>query len=127
MGINWHEWHRAYDHPESPLSLRLRIVQQLIREAFDATPAGRIRIVSMCAGQARDLAGVLADHPRAGDVRGRVVELDPDLAAGARERLPETVEVVVGDAGLAAMYEDAVPADVVLVCGVFGNVSDTDI
>lgn len=126
MGIDWHEWHRAYDDPASPLAQRLALVQRCTRDALDAAPAGRLRVISMCAGQARDLAGVL-DHPRAADLRGTVVELDPDLAADARERLPGTIEVVVGDAGLGDMYESMVPADVVLVCGVFGNISDDDI
>lgn len=126
MGMDWHEWHRAYEDPASPLAQRLVLVQQCIREALDASPPGRLRIISMCAGQARDVAGVL-DHARAADIRGTVVELDPDLAADARDGLPETIEVVVADAGLADMYEHSVPAQVVLVCGVFGNISDDDI
>jgi hypothetical protein len=124
--MDWHEWHRAYDDPESPLGQRLVLVQGCIRAALDALPPGRIRVASMCAGQARDLAGIV-DHPRADDLRGAVVELDPDLAAAARDSLPPTIDVVVGDAGLADMYELAVPADVMLVCGVFGNISDDDI
>jgi hypothetical protein len=55
------------------------------------------------------------------------VELDPDLAATARDNAPPTIDVVVGDAGLTDMYEGAVPADLVLVTGVFGNVSDDGI
>ncbi len=126
MGMDWHEWHRAYDRPDSPLAQRLAIVQRLIRDALDAAPPGPIRVLSMCAGEARDLAGVLADHPRRADVYGRAVELDPELAARAAEHLPPTVEVVVGDAGISDVYEGASPADVVLACGVFGNISDDD-
>jgi hypothetical protein len=33
-------------------------------------------VISLCAGQGRDLLGVLADHPRREDVRARLVELD---------------------------------------------------
>jgi hypothetical protein len=80
----------------------------------------------MCAGQGRDLLGVLADHPRAGDVRGRLVELDPELAAVARASAPAGIEVLCGDAGLASAYAGAVPADLLLVCGVFGNITDGD-
>jgi hypothetical protein len=127
MARDWQQWHRAYDAPDSPLSQRLAAVQGYIRSVLDTAPPGPIRVVSMCAGEGRDLLGVLADHPRAGDVHGRLVELDPDLAAIAFEHAPPTVEVVVGDAGITDVYEGAVPADLVLACGVFGNVSDADV
>ena len=37
------------------------------------------------------------------------------------------VDVVTGDASITSAYAGAVPADIVLVCGVFGNVSDDDV
>jgi hypothetical protein len=37
------------------------------------------------------------------------------------------VRIVEGDAALSRWYADDVPADLVLVCGVFGNVSGADI
>lgn len=37
------------------------------------------------------------------------------------------VQVVVGDASITDAYNGAVPADLVLVCGVFGNISAPDI
>jgi hypothetical protein len=42
----------------------------------------------MCAGEGRDLLEVLADHPRSGDVGGRLVELNPELAGRAAARAP---------------------------------------
>jgi hypothetical protein len=64
-------------------------------------------------------------------VRGRLVELDSELAAAAREGVKaaglEQLEVVVGDAGSTDSYLGAVPADLVLACGVFGNISDRDV
>jgi hypothetical protein len=126
MAHDWHEWHRAYDQPGSPLWQRLETVRACIGEALTAAPTGPIQVLSMCAGQARDLLGVLADHARAGDVHGRLVELDPDLAADARDDAPARIDVLVADAGLSDAYEGAVPADVVLVCGVFGNISAED-
>jgi len=36
------------------------------------------------------------------------------------------VEVLGADAGTTSSYRAAVPADLVLVCGVFGNVTDAD-
>jgi hypothetical protein len=126
MPRDWHEWHRAYDRPDSPLSRRLRVVQESIRNALDLAPPGDIRVISMAAGEARDILGVLEDHPRRDDVSGRIVELDPELAAIARAGAPAGIEVFVGDAGLAASYAGVAPADLVLVCGVFGNITDDD-
>jgi hypothetical protein len=126
MTHDWHDWHQAYDHDGSPLARRLAVVQQCIASALDAAPPGPIRIVSMCAGEGRDLLGVLEDHPRRVDVRGRMVELDPALASTARLRAPEGIEVLCADAGTTSSYGGAVPADLVLVCGVFGNITDVD-
>ncbi|MFE7268619.1 hypothetical protein ACFU9B_42760 [Streptomyces sp. NPDC057592] len=39
----------------------------------------------------------------------------------------DQVEVVTGDASLIDQYRDMIPADLVLVCGVFGNITDSDI
>jgi hypothetical protein len=39
----------------------------------------------------------------------------------------DQIEVVVADAAALENYTGAVPADLVLVCGVFGNISDDDI
>jgi len=127
MAPDWQAWHREYDAPGSRLASRLRAVQGFIRAAIDRAPPGPIRAISVCAGEGRDLLGVLADHPRASDVVARLVELDPELAAKARSGAPPGVEVVCGDASTANAYRGAVPADLVLVCGVFGNVPDDDV
>jgi hypothetical protein len=125
----WVEWHRGYENGQA-LGLRLAVVQDLIRSALDGRPPGPIRIISMCAGDGRDLLGVLPGHPRNADVRARLVELDPELAARARARaagVAARIEVVNDDASTTTAYEGAVPADIVLVCGVFGNITDDDV
>ncbi len=126
----WIEWHRRYD-VEAGLAARLRLVQEEIRQAIDRCPAGPITVVSLCAGDGRDLLGALRDHPRRRDVRARLVELDPELAGRGRARAAELgldgVELRVADAGETTAYAGAVPADVVLACGVFGNISDEDV
>lgn len=126
---NWVTWHAAYDEPDSGLNQRLACVQRRIRQALDTAPAGPLKAISLCAGQGRDLLGVLADHPRAADVSARLVELDPDLAAYARRTATglSGVEVVTGDAAVTSAYEGFVPADLVVACGIFGNISDADI
>jgi hypothetical protein len=122
------QWHEQYENPESNVARRLVVVQERLREALDAAAPGPIRVVSLCGGEGRDLFGALEGHPRRADVRARLVELDPRLAARARRRVDGTaVEVREGDAGHTAAYAGAVPADIVLLCGVFGNISDDDI
>jgi hypothetical protein len=129
--MDWVKWHADYDRAGSPLARRLRIIQEQIRVTLDACPPGQLKVLSLCAGQGRDLLDVLADHPRRGDVRARLVELDTRNAALAAEAARSAglgqVEVVVGDAALTDRYRGMVPADLVLVCGVFGNVTDEDI
>ena len=88
-------------------------------------------LVSLCAGQGHDVIGVLPDHPRRDDVRAVLVESDARNVVLARRAaavkgLPG-VEVRQADAGLVAGFADVLPADVLLLCGIFGNVSDRDI
>jgi hypothetical protein len=125
----WAAWHRDYDEPGSPHARRLAEVQARVSDALAACPPGPIRILSLCAGEGRDLLGVLPDHPRRDDVRARLIELDPANVTVAREHAAAfaSVEVVCGDAGDTSSYVGAVPADIVMVCGVFGNISDADI
>jgi hypothetical protein len=129
--VDWRRWHEDYDDPDSALSRRLAAVQRHVRLALDRAPTGPLRAISLCAGQGRDLLDVLADHPRRDDVTAGLVELDPELAASARERARglglDQVEVITGDASLTDQYDGLTPADLVLVCGVFGNISDEDI
>lgn len=131
MGRDWKQWHDAYADPDSSLSQRLAAVQRLVAQALDVAPAGPLRLISMCAGEGRDVLGVLPHHLRRDDVRARLVELDPDLAGRARAAANAAglaqVEVVAGDAGSVDAYAGMTPADVVLVCGVFGNITDADI
>ena len=128
---DWLDWHGRYGDPHTGLPERLTVVQGFIREALDRQPAGEVAIVSACAGQGRDLLPVLAGHPRRERVRARLIELDPRNAgfarAFARNAELDRVEVVTSDASETNAYLGAVPADLVLMCGVFGNVSDEDV
>ncbi len=130
-GRDWHKWHDAYDEPGSSLAQRLLVVRARIVDALDAAPPGPLRAISMCAGQGRDLIPVLASHPRGREVTARLVELDPVLATTARRAAAAAglpgVEVRTGDASLTGAYAGLVPADLVLACGVFGNITDADV
>ena len=127
---DWVAWHRAYDDPTSRLSKRLLFVQEHLRRAIDATP-GPLRIISMCAGEGRDVIGVLAEHPRRAEIAAHLVEIDPGIAAAARAAARsaglDRVDVVEADAAVTDSYEDAVPADIILACGIFGNIPDNDV
>jgi hypothetical protein len=124
----WQRWHDDYADPSSALSQRLAVVQAAIRQDLDSRKQGPIRLLSMCAGQGHDVIGALHDHPRRDDVRGLLVELDAANVAAAREHVGGLhLEAHEADAGSTSAYADAVPADLLLVCGVFGNIPDEDI
>ena len=126
----WARWHDDYERPDSNLSRRLSVVQRRLGEAIDGA-AGPRRLISVCAGQGRDAIGVLAEHPRRSDVTALLVELDEHNVAVARGLAADAgldrVEVIRADASLTAVYRDAVPTDVLLLCGIFGNVSEQDV
>lgn len=128
---DWVEWHSDYDNPASLLRRRLELVQGHLRAELDHAATGRIRLVSLCAGQGRDVIGVLSGHPRGGDVSARLVELDERNVAAARQAADaaglDGVEVLQADAGTTDACVGAVPAQIVVVCGVFGNITTTDI
>jgi hypothetical protein len=126
---DWVEWHQKYDDEGSLHQLRLVVVRDCILEVLDRT-AGNLDVVSMCAGQGRDLIGALAHHPSRARVSARLVELDPRNAAIAHQEACAVgltnVGVVVADAGVTNAYLGAVPAHLILVCGVFGNIDAAD-
>ena len=128
MSRDWHAWHAEYDDPGSSLSRRLDVVRaQLTSLLTDA--AEPVRLLSLCAGDGRDTVPVLASTPAR--VTAVLVELDPELAdtarASAHARGLRDVEVRTADAGTTSSCADAVPADVLMACGIFGNVTDADV
>lgn len=130
MARDWVAWHRDYE-ADTPLARRLAIVQQEVDRALDERANTSIRVLSLCSGEGRDLIAPLSRRAPARHVTGRLVELDAALARRARSSITTAgltgLEVVEGDAGTTASFASAVPADLVLVCGVFGNISDADI
>jgi hypothetical protein len=90
-----------------------------------------MRLISLCAGQGRDVFGVLPNHPRRGDVTAVLVELDRRNIEAARTSAARTgltqVEIIEGDAAISDVCAAFVPADIVLACGIFGNITDPDL
>jgi hypothetical protein len=129
--VDWRAWHSGYEDPDSELGRRLALVRAQLRTALDLAPPGPIRLISVCAGQGHDAIGVLSEHPRGGEVTARLVELDAQNVAraqgAARAAGLDAVEAIAADASMTDAYLGAVPADVVLVCGVFGNLAAADV
>jgi len=127
---DWGDWHLKYDDPATGHPQRLAIVVEQITAALDRAGPGPIRVLSLCAGDGRDLVTAATGHPRASDLTGGLVELDAELAAAARELvapLGSRLEVRAADAGDPAVWADVVPVDLLLLCGIFGNVPDADV
>ncbi len=127
---NWSEWHAAYARPDSGLRDRLAAVRTQINRRLDMTAPGPVRVVSACSGDGRDLLGVLGRRSDADRVTALLVEHDAGLASRAREAATTSsacVEVRQADAAQSDVYSDAVPANLVLLCGIFGNINDADV
>jgi hypothetical protein len=73
----------------------------------------------------------LPAHPRGRDVSATLVEADTENARLAREAADDAglseVRVREADASVVANFADALPVDVLLLAGIFGNVSYADI
>ena len=124
------KWHEAYDDPDSDLTWRLNQAQTYIRQALDRL-TGPVTVLSLCAGDGRDVLQVLADRDDSSRVHSTLIELHPILAQRARKFAAESgltgVKVRIQDAGNTAAYAGSVPADLVIMMGIFGNISDDDI
>ena len=130
MTDEWVEWHKGYGK-DTNQARRLAVVQDKIRQALNQAAPGPIQVISMCAGDGRDLSGALQGHPRSRDVRARLVEFDGELTKAGRDRFSQIdapgVDFLVGDASNTDAYAGMVPSKIVLACGVFGNITDEDV
>jgi hypothetical protein len=128
---DWLAWHSPYLDPSSSLSRRLGIIQEHITDWLNQRPGVPLTAVSICAGQGHDLIGVLAHRADAHRVHATLLEYDERNVAAARAAAETAglADVLVrqADAGDPAAYRGAVPADLVLLAGVFGNIDDADI
>ncbi len=126
---DWVAWHRSYADASSPLSRRLTLVRRRIGETLDgAVGTEPIRILSLCAGDGRDVLPELAARPSLQHAT-TLVELDDQLADVARTSASphDGIEVRQDDAGDMATFVDVLPVDLLLLCGIFGNISIADI
>src|SRR3954451_21045042 len=87
MITDWRAWHDDYNDPDSSLSRRLRVVQRYLERGLSEVPAeadGHRRLISLCAGDGRDVLPVLARHDQGHTVHAVLTELDPELGEKAR-------------------------------------------
>ncbi|MEU4771091.1 SAM-dependent methyltransferase [Micromonospora sp. NPDC023644] len=128
---DWQAWHEPYADANSPLSRRLRLVRRHIASWLDERSDERLTVVSACAGQGHDLIGVLATRPDARRLHATLLEYDAGNVAAARAAADRAglshLVIRQADAGRFSSYAGAVPADLVLMVGVFGNISDADV
>jgi len=131
MNLNWNDWYKHYDSLPS-LQERLRIVCELVVAALDDCPPGPIQIVSICAGDGRDLIHALENHPRRADVTALLIDSNAESIARGKTSaeaagLGKQLRFVEGDATLAKNYAGAVPADIVLLSGFLGHLRHEDV
>jgi amino acid adenylation domain-containing protein len=129
--MDWSEWHRQYDSFPN-LEARLQIVREQIAATLDDCPAGPIRIVSICAGDGRDLIGALQNHRRRNDVAAALLDTEEESLARGRKTaaaagLQPQLRFINADATRATNYAGLVPADLVLLSGFLGHLRHGDI
>jgi hypothetical protein len=127
---DWQAWHTEYGDPDSALNQRLLVIQSVITDWLDGRSAPA-DILSLCAGDGRDVLDVLMGRPDASRVAVTLVELDPGLAQLAHDRAHLAgltgVEIRCADAGSTTTFADRLPVDLLILAGVFGNISNRDI
>jgi SAM-dependent methyltransferase len=131
LGVGvWSGWPEKV-YQEDRYQQRLSAVRAHLAECLGMAERGPVRIVSMCAGDGRDVIDVVGAHQRQTDVNAWLVELDRSSVATGERRaaaagLESRVRFLNADATVYCTYQGIAPADVVLVCGVWGHVPDTD-
>ena len=124
---DWLSWHEAYDDPSGSLARRLEVVKGRLTQALDGVTGRDPVLLSLCAGDGRDVLGVLSARTATPQVATAVlIERERTLALRAREAAAawglRSVQVRCGDAGDPASFSDVLPVDVLLLCGIFGNI-----
>ncbi len=129
--MDWKAWHTRYQ-TDTELQARLELVKASINEALLALPAGKITVLSLCSGDARDIIEVLPTHARCPDVSGWLLESNASLVHDAqqailRHGLEASLFPCVADATDAKSYATIPPAHLLVLAGVFGSVDNDEI
>jgi hypothetical protein len=86
---DWMAWHEAYDDPSSSLARRLGVVRRRLGAVLDAAAGERRQLLSLCAGDGRDVIPVLAARAASSSsVSALLVEWHEGCHGGPRTRRP---------------------------------------
>ena len=128
--VDWNQWHADYDTSPS-LQARLQFVCRQLSAALNECPPGPIHIISICAGDSRDLLTTLREHPRRNDVAAVLIDTDSNSLARGRQMakgagLDTQLHFLEADASPATTYSEFGHADLVLMSGFLGHLRHSD-
>jgi hypothetical protein len=126
----WDDW-SEHAYRSRTYSLRLAEVQGHLGECFAAYSTRPIRLLSVCAGDGRDVMGAMISHNVQGQVVAWLVEqnlrsVNRGTTQSRRLGLQDTVKFLHADATLYDTYRNIAPSDIVLLSGVWGHVPASD-
>src|SRR5262245_55612548 len=129
--MDWTNWYKYYDITPG-LQERLRIVREQIATTLTECPSGPITIVSVCAGDGRDIVGALHDHVRRDDVIGWLLDTDAEsLARGqavaTAAGLERQLQFLHANAALASSYRGIGRADLLVLSGMLAHLRHGDV
>ena len=129
--MDWNAWYKQYENLPS-LQARLRLVREQIVAALDACPPGPIQVVSICAGDGRDVIGAVQNHPRRNDVTAVLLDTHAESIArgqtlAEQAGLGRQLQFRESDAAFTGNYAGSVPADIVLLSGFLGHLRPGDV
>jgi amino acid adenylation domain-containing protein len=129
--MDWVNWHKQYDVTPR-LQARLKIVCKQIGATLDECPASPIKIISVCAGDGRDLINALQNHKRRSDVAAALLDNNPETIArgqqaAAQAGLERQLRFVQADAALASSYLGLGHADLVILSGMLTHLRHEDV
>ena len=76
--MDWAQWHDLYD-VSIPLKERLLAVRAQIAAAAAKVPGTSVHLVSLCAGDGRDVIGTFAAADARQDMHATLIEVHPAL------------------------------------------------
>jgi hypothetical protein len=128
--MDWAKWHDLYE-VSTPLKERLIAVREQIAAAASKVTGKSWHLVSICAGDGRDVIGTFAADERQ-DVHATLIEANPALvtrgqAAVDQLGLARRITFRCADATQSSTYVDLRPAQIIVLSGVFGNLKERDV
>jgi predicted RNA methylase len=123
--MDWTSWHERYESSK-PLQERLNEVCAQITRVISKASGDCVRVISICAGDGRDLVGSLAALRGSATVCATLVESNLQLVAKGQAMVEEfgladQIRFRCADATQSETYDGICPADLVILSGAFGN------